>query len=85
MLGPLLANILNDYEVTIPFKDFLPGQDSTAEFTVDYRNTISPYIGEGYIDLYFLGEFMQNGEGCNYEHEVFDFMGDHIDSQLVIS
>jgi hypothetical protein len=73
MLGPIMTSLLNNYTVTLPFKDFLPGQESTADFTIDYRQTQRPDIYEGFMDFRFLGEFMYNGVGCELEHEPVDF------------
>ena len=38
-LGPMMTTALNNYTAVLPFKDFLPGQESTADFTIDYRMT----------------------------------------------
>ena len=52
------------------------GQDTTADFLLDYRQTIDPFIGDNWIDTYFTGELIWAGdnEGCKLEHDFFDFM-----------
>ena len=87
-LGPIMTSFLNNYQLNLMVPAYFPGaQDASAMFTIDYRNTIDPYIGEGWIDLFFLGEYIYEGKGCDLEHDEMDFMGD-IDtaySQLMIS
>ena len=77
MAGPVLTTFLDDYQ--FPLND-LPspfhGQNTKASFTLDYRQTIDPYLGEGWMDSFFLGELMYNGEGCALEADYFDFMDD---------
>jgi len=35
-----------------------PGQDTSAEFSFDYRSVADPYIGNGYLEMEILGEWM---------------------------
>jgi hypothetical protein len=56
-------------------------------FTFDYRNTRSPYIGNGYIDIYFLGELTEDltRNQCVMEPDYMDFINSATFSQLVVS
>lgn len=86
MAGPVLTTFLNDYK--LPLKGMpspFHGQNTVANFELDYRQTVDPYLGEGWMDSYFLGEITYNGEGCTLEADYFDFMDDQEFSQLVIS
>ena len=86
VLGPILTQILNNYTTVVPFKDFLPGQESTADFTIDYRMTQSPMIYEGFMDFWILGEFLYNGNGCNFEHDPINFYAPNpMKSQIVVT
>jgi len=62
MAGPVLTTFLDDYKLPLrglpsPFH----GQNTVADFALDYRQTIDPYLGEGWMDTYFLGEILYNG------------------------
>jgi hypothetical protein len=86
MAGPVLTTFLNDYKFPLtgipsPFH----GQNTAANFELDYRNTVDPFLGEGWMDTYFLGEILYGGQGCDLEPDFFDFMDDQEFSQLVIS
>mgnify|MGYP000194203781 CR=1 FL=1 len=85
MLGPVLTSFLNNYQMSLPIRDFFPGQNSMDTFTFDYKNTKQPYIGEGWIDLYFLGEFIYQGQGCDLAPDEMDFLNNNQFSQLVVS
>lgn len=53
------------------------GQETTAEFRFDYRNTYDPYIGDGFINLYFVGELYYNEEICEpWKPEAMKFYTD---------
>jgi hypothetical protein len=47
-------------------------------FSLDYRQTSSPYIGNGFADFYFNGEIGYKGEGCEIEHDYMDFMSNEV-------
>jgi len=38
--------------------------DKIDDFSLDFRNTQNPFIGNGFIDFWFSGELMYHGEGC---------------------
>lgn len=86
MLGPSLDRYLNHYKMPLYLPSPFKGQTSTADFHLDFRNTNDPYIGEGFIDFYFLGELLYGNSGCilDPDHLTFqDFETNY--SQLVIS
>jgi hypothetical protein len=88
MAAPVVTTFLNDYKLSMPtMPSPFHGQDTSADFLLDYRQTIDPFIGDGWIDTYFLGEVVwaNDKKGCQYEHDFFDFMDAQTFSQLVIS
>ena len=86
MLGPLMTSFLNNYTVNFPIKDILPGQTGSDNFILDFKHTTRPYIGEGWIDMFIVGELTtESHPECNIEPEVLDFMDNQRFSQLVIS
>jgi len=74
MMGPILDKMLGHYVTQVTLPSPFPGQSSEATFDFDFRNTRSPFIGEGYIDLYFLGELIHQDEGCVLEPDYMDFI-----------
>lgn len=76
---------LGHYRTQITLLSPLPGQNSAATFDFDFRNTRSPFIGDGYIDLFFLGELMHNDKNCTLEPDYMDFINSETFSQLVVS
>ena len=97
MGGPLLDDMLNHYQTHVIVPSPFAGQDTSSIFTFDFKNTRSPYIGDGYIDLYFLGELLyrpwgikdgEHGstfEACTLEPDYMSFMNSETFSQLVFS
>lgn len=99
MMGPIIDKALNHYKTGIILKSPFQGQTSEAQFDFDFRNTQSPFIGEGYMDSYFLGELLYHPiddtlvEGdhgyapanCTLEHDFMSFMNSETFSQLVIT
>lgn len=85
MMGPILDKALGHYQTNITLPSPLPGQKTAATFDFDFRNTRSPFIGDGYIDLYFLGELLQNNKNCTMEPDYMDFINSDTFSQLVVS
>jgi len=86
MLGPVMTSFLNEYTLTLPISDILPGQNATDTFILDYKHTTRPFIGDGWIDMFIVGEVMtQDHPECNIEPEPMDFMNNNQFSQLVIS
>ena len=65
--GPLMDRALNDYMTEVTLASPFAGQAGGATFEFDFRNTLSPEIGYGYIDLYIVGEFLNKPNGLfNY-------------------
>ena len=87
MLGPIFDQMLGNYETTVHMPSIFRGQHSSSVFTFDYRNTRSPYIGSGYIDIYFLGElnYGLHRDECTMEPDYMDFINSATFSQLVVS
>lgn len=56
MLGPVMDKFLNhyhfDFYIWSPFK----GQNRYSIMSLDYRNVRSPYIGDGFLEFYYVGE-----------------------------
>jgi hypothetical protein len=85
MMGPVVDKMLGHYKTQITLKSPLPGQSTSATYDFDFRNTRSPFIGEGYIDLFFLGEIIHSGHECVIEPDFMDFVNSETFSQLVMS
>lgn len=87
MLGPLFDQALSNYQMTVNMPSIFRGQHTVSTFTFDYRNTRSPYIGDGFIDIYFLGELNYgiHRDQCQIEADWMDFVNSQTFSQLVIS
>lgn len=87
MLGPLIDQALSNYEITVNMPTIFRGQNTVSTFTFDYRNTMSPYIGDGYIDLFFLGQLNYgiHRDNCKLEADWMDFINSNTFSQLVVS
>merc|ERR1711990_1107830 len=85
MMGPVVDKLLGHYKTPITLSSPFPGQSTHATFEFDFRNTRSPFIGDGYIDLYLLGEIIHPGHECTIEPDYMDFVNSETFSQLVIS
>lgn len=71
-----------------PYPTIFRGQQTWDGFTLDYRNTRSPFISEkGYIDFFLSGELIYNKEGCGAikNSEMSFFANNDTLSQFVIS
>lgn len=87
LLSPMIAKFTNGYQLPLTLYDMYPGQGTSSDqFVLDYRHTIAPYIGEGYIQMFIVGILQYNGEGCTLEPTKLDFKQDATQySQFVIS
>ena len=46
----------NDFQMKFPvINSPFPGQEAQAEFALDWRQTKDPFIGDKYLDTFFLG------------------------------
>ena len=63
---PTLTNLMNQYQLPLDLPDFFPGQNAHGKFFLDMRHVsnVNPYIGEEFMDMYFLGETIFAGENC---------------------
>lgn len=52
----------------------MPGQETEAKFDFDFRNTWSPIIGDGYMDMFFLGELTYDGNTCELDADNMNFI-----------
>lgn len=64
MAEPTLTTIMNNYQLPVHLKEAFKGQNGQDDFVIDFRQTMQPFIGEGFIDLMASGELIYNGEGC---------------------
>lgn len=85
MFGPILDTFLNHYVFSFYMWSPFPGQNTYDIFDLDYRNTQSPYIGDGFINFYYLGELMYKKQGCTIEPDFMNFSNEEAFSQWVIS
>jgi len=85
-----MTEFTNDYRLIFPlWRSPFRGQTTESKFMLDWRQTKDPWIGNGFLDTYFVGEliWMGNGRDCQLEHEEMDFMqkNDATISQLAIT
>ena len=87
MMGPVMDSFLNHYMFPFAFPSLVRGQNSWDIFTLDFRNTQSPYIGDGWIDFFINGELLYGGEGCEIDADNLQFSeaNKNTMSQLVVS
>lgn len=86
MMGPVMDNFLNHYQLPIAFPSLVRGQNTWDLFNLDLRNTQSPYIGEGWIDFFFHGELQYAGKGCELAADNLEFsVAGSTMSQIVVS
>ena len=72
-----MTEFANDYRLVFPlWRSPFGGQTTESKFMLDWRQTKDPWIGNGFLDTYFVGEliWMGNGRDCQLEHEEMDFM-----------
>ena len=65
ILTPMLSTFTSDYQLSFSAVDMLPGQDSTDQFVLDWRSTHTPYIGDGFIDMFVNGNLIYDGQTCD--------------------
>lgn len=84
---PVLTKALMDYRLSFVLPDTFNGQTKWDFFDIDIRNTMRPYIGNGYADFWFTGETFYQGEGCSglQDNGYMGFKESTEKSQLVIS
>lgn len=89
-----MDDFLNHYMFPFTFPSMIRGQNTEDQFILDLRNTQSPYIGNGYIDLYFSGELIYGEHDCTLVADDLNFRTTCYDenqyfcdtaSQLVVS
>lgn len=65
------------------------GQNEYSLMSFDYRNTRSPYIGDGYIEFYYVGElakgYLETSRCKMSDIKPMNFMAHETYSQWVIS
>jgi len=89
MMGPIIDKFLNhyhfDFYIWSPFK----GQNKYSIMSFDYRNTQSPYIGDGYLEFRYVGEMayqhLDNSKCKMTEIKPMKFMAHKHFSQYVMS
>lgn len=86
MMGPVMDNFLNHYQFPFAFPSLVRGQNTWDIFNFDFRNTQSPYIGEGWIDFFLHGELQYAGKGCQLDADNLEFsVAGSTLSQIVVS
>lgn len=74
MLGPIMDDFLNHYMWKFTFPTMIRGQHSQDEFTLDFHHTQTPFIGEGYIDMYLKGELLYRDNTCDLKPDQLTFL-----------
>ena len=98
MMGPIMDKALNHYHTGVVLMSPFEGQTTKATFDFDFRNTQSPFIGEGYMDSYILGELTYKpnsnlkagvhgftSSSCTLDPDYMSFMNSDTFSQIVIT
>ena len=98
MMGPIMDKALNHYHTGVVLMSPFEGQTTKATFDFDFRNTQSPFIGEGYMDSYILGELtykphtdLKEGDhgftstSCTLDPDYMSFMNSDTFSQIVLT
>jgi len=74
MLGPVIDAFLNHYKWDFYMQSPFVGSEEYTILELDYRNTQTPYIGDGFVNFYFSGELLYDGTGCpGMEHDYMVF------------
>lgn len=55
-ITPLFTDIMHGYMLPLHLGDAFKGQNAEADFLVDFRQVKTPFIGQGYMDLYAVGD-----------------------------
>ena len=86
MAGPVMDSFLNHYMWPFAFPSLVKGQNTWDWFTLDFRQTQSPYIGDGWIDFFISGEMIYGGNNCTLEADNLEFsVTGSTMSQIVVS
>jgi len=89
MLGPVIDTFLNHYHFDFYIWSPFMGQNEYSIMSFDYRQTRSPYIGDGYLEFYYVGELAHNyldNSKCKMDDiKPMKFMSHETASQWVIS
>ena len=56
MFEPILTRYMQQYKIPIHLGEAFHGQSGQDDFHLDIRNIYPPYIGDGYMDMYLVGE-----------------------------
>lgn len=65
MVEPVLTKVMWYYQIPITLGTFVKGQDAKADFVVDMRHTQMPRVGDGELDMYFVGDWMYDNQRCS--------------------
>lgn len=84
LLGPMITEFTHGYTLPFQISNPLPGQIATDNFVLDYRHTHKPFIGDGFIDMYLVGDLVFRGEICQIEPATMGFHQNGF-SQLAVS
>lgn len=87
MIEPVLTEFMNNYQWFIVLPSLFKGQNQWDYFVVDIKNTQAPYIGEGYMDFYVVGDLGYRGSSCGnmIQNDGLSFYRSTELSQLVIT
>lgn len=86
-MEPILTYAMNDYKLPFTLPNLLPGQSVASDFELDFRNTYKPFIGNGFMEMWFIGDLLFDGKSCgvNFQEVPMAFIEDDKFTQLVMT
>jgi len=86
-IEPVLTYAMNNYRFPVVLPNLVTGQNAASELELDVRHTYKPYIGNGVLELYMIGELMFDNKTCgvNFKEVPMTFLDEDKFSQLIMT
>lgn len=88
MIEPPMTQLANYYQFPVHLPQAFNGQEASADFMLDFRHhpNRNPEVGNGYMDLFVLGELSYEGDACAgmIKDNNIHFINSQEQSQLVL-
>ena len=65
VMEPVMTGMMNKYTFELPIESPFIGQRAKSTFKFDFRNTKSPDIQQGYMELAIYGLLTHNDNSCS--------------------
>ena len=87
MFEPILTRSMQQYKIPVHLGEAFHGQSGQDDFHLDIRSVQAPYIGDGFMDMYLVGETWYQDRGCPspLAENNIHFINNHEMSQIVIT